>query len=99
MNNAKHTPAPWFLDDSNPRLIRFYYPLKLRPPADNKGTLAEVWGSPEEVVANGRLMAAAPDLLEACMEVVASFDRIEFLNRANIDKCRDAIRKATGGNE
>jgi hypothetical protein len=43
-------------------------------------------------LANARLIAAAPDLLDACRAVLAD----GFLDRPSLNKCRAAIAKADG---
>lgn len=63
---AEHTPSPWFVDYDTGG-----YP-QVRPQAEPGYTIATVitcinmpW---EEVQANCRLIAAAPDLLQACKD-------------------------------
>ena len=50
----------------------------------------------EESEANARLIAAAPELLEAAMAFIAPFDGIEVVQDSDIAKARAAIAKATG---
>jgi hypothetical protein len=45
---------------------------------------------------NAVLIAAAPDLLEACEEMLAAIDRECGVNPSNFPKARAAIRKAKG---
>ena len=99
-----HTPGPWF-HDCNGSIWR-------RNPDElyqNGGTVAgdrplatvsKGWhhegavGYPVE--ANARLIAAAPELLEAAMAFVAPFDGIEVVKGSVIAKARSAIAKARG---
>lgn len=46
---------------------------------------------------NAKLMAAAPELLEACNQVMYSYKKDGQLLNFNIDIIRVAINKATGG--
>ena len=57
MTNAttlQHTPAPWHVDDEHGSLV-----------IRNGGLIADV--GPAHKEANAKLLAASPDLLEACM--------------------------------
>ena len=86
-----HTKGPWRLsfdpetgafaiEDDNRSAI-----LCSRPP----------WGHrSDESIANARLMAAAPDLMEACLEVHKCGNGGAKLSRAASDKVRAAIAKA-----
>jgi hypothetical protein len=82
-----HTPGPWRVETE-----RAYIQIV---PADNV-SICELWrrGNPELEMANARLIAAAPKMLEILLEL----QDIVFLTRNNelhtlIDK---AITKATG---
>lgn len=62
-----------------------------------------IWDTNERKEADARLIAAAPELLEAARFVVKYADsepdggqRVE-MHRANVERCRAAIAKATGG--
>lgn len=100
--NTKHTPGPWKAEGWKGIVVN-----------DSNGhTLALAPGcsySIEEMAANARLIAAAPDLLEALQNVIASTalpsawsDDISEAQwqRQRLDECRDfaraAIAKATG---
>jgi hypothetical protein len=88
----KHTPGPWKI---TPRLTsKEVYSLDIY--CDNK-TLAEVKGKHYQIDnnicdANAKLIAAAPELLEACIEAEkhhqGGHSEIGF-------KLREAIKKAT----
>lgn len=80
MMENKHTPGPW-------RAGQGGFADKVLDTADMPGVVAEVWyfgRTAEERRANTRLIAAAPDLLEACKAVVA----------AHIADYRDLAREA-----
>lgn len=101
MRKRKHTPGPWT-------------PIVKPPAsrADNGlRALAQVWGGwivavPKRLVgrlthdaeANARLIAAAPELLDAVQLFVTWEDWIDDPDwRALVEYARSAIAKATGG--
>lgn len=92
-----HTPGPW-------RLEEFFKDIAIQAGPTKLGDLLEVAQlplqhsnfSPEQVGANARLIAAAPDLLEACIAVVKAGMIGRDVALAQ-DKARKAIVKATGG--
>jgi hypothetical protein len=71
MSGYTHTPGPWFLDPERPFVVQAPdatdYPWKV---AD----VASDCGSGDQPIANARLVAAAPDLLEALQEIIAGAD-------------------------
>ena len=90
----KHTPGPWF---SSENLNLF---------AETGEHLADLDTSTEElpseqIYANARLIAAAPDLLAALVEMIvlyadhAQYDDEEGHETAGINAARTAIAKAT----
>ena len=102
MSAAKHTPGPWVVND-------LYAETEIRGP-QNSGAMICVmspWGiaadEPDPQRANARLIAAAPDLLEALREYDAAFTEFDPDSRdsrhrmrlATI-KARAAIARATG---
>jgi hypothetical protein len=103
----KHTLGPWHVvidDDGNP--------LSGRPgvfASDEldcgivhwDGFIQPYWRSArgdKEIHANARLIAAAPELLEALEAIVATWDgpKYNHFMRGNIDRARAAIAKAKG---
>jgi hypothetical protein len=84
---TQHTPGPWHFDgqefndvrEADGELVAVALHLRTRKP---ERSLAEA-------EANARLMAAAPDLLEACKAALSDYEPY-------IEKCRAAIAKATG---
>lgn len=90
----KHTPAPWLIAESDKS---FVYAL-------NKKGINQFWvhvsGNPvlthefeEELVANARLIAAAPDLLYAIESIVEMNPELPM---GVIEAAQEAIAKATG---
>jgi len=93
MSESKHTPGPWFT--TRPHLTT-YVEARLRP-----GVLQEVASCgpteiPEQSEANARLIAAAPELLQACTEVITAIDGRVHSSAAlaAIDRCKEALTKA-----
>lgn len=108
-----HTPGPWRLDNNiaygwktNP------FSITVRKRGVHSTTVANIPAkqtiSRDEAEANARLIAAAPDLLEALVELSKSFigtygndtrsDNEIDLHREFWEKrAREAIAKATGG--
>ena len=99
----KHTPGPWTVyDDSNDGKTN-----RIEIAARGK-TVARIYQSvPEEDLPNARLIAAAPDLLEALVELSESFvdtyfddprsdEEIDGHQEFWENKARAAIAKATG---
>jgi len=65
MNESKHTPGPWQVTDEDVRGNDIYYRIE----AEGFGMVALVDATPvddDSLRANARLIAAAPDLLDAC---------------------------------
>lgn len=88
--SAKHTRGPWEVRENSDSDVFIMAGDDL---------IAEVEGNwPEPSRANGRLIAAAPDLLEACEAVLsdttAEGSPEKFL--ADRARCRAAIAKARG---
>jgi hypothetical protein len=101
MSAAKHTPGPWKAV-RNASFWEVVTPLPgqtLDQANEYSPSLAYVWGEGEEQAeANARLIAAAPELLEALKEIVGFWDSIvpgECVNDMHV-KARAAIAKATG---
>jgi hypothetical protein len=99
--NAKHTPGPWVViprGESSGKSVATIEPKPESMETTNYWTVADVNGLRAEWEANLRLIAAAPELLEALQGVVAFWDSItmeDSVNDLHI-KARAAIVKATG---
>jgi len=91
----KHTPGPWRIDP-----IKAHANGNRRIMAEQCTTVAVV---PEHLAADARLIAAAPDLLEALQEVCARLlyrgvsTNAGRPDRTALEIARAAIAKATGG--
>jgi hypothetical protein len=93
--NTEHTPGPWTLEISD-------VPQTNKPfcgicGADGAGIVYATLRAPGELIANARLIAAAPDLLAALVELLNSALDLGLgdLSRA-ATKAANAIAKATG---
>jgi hypothetical protein len=91
-----HTPGPWDYDmeyivapDPGGRHPDIY--IAEIAHSDDEGRIA----SPRQQDANRRLIAAAPELLEALQHLLAVLDTDEQPGKANLYPARDAIAKAT----
>jgi len=103
---SKHTPGPWrFLEaDDHNRDDNSCRPITICGPADDD--LANVYSSDdstvsisrEETVANARLIAAAPNLLEAAKDALSGWRYIRSqhgdLSGVGWDRVEDALRAA-----
>jgi hypothetical protein len=95
MSNAKHTPGPWEIgpdfDNDGTREVPIGHRLK----SGFVLTVAVALGGLKGQQENARLIAAAPELLEALRDTL---DALECWTGSDsrIDKARAAIFKATG---
>lgn len=103
-----HTPGPWFVGAQNDAL----FVVAGRAPATNNDhpwhdaprvAVAKVFRATENDClpvnpdANGRLMAAAPELLEALVDLLAATREIGYVHYGPMRAKADAaITKATG---
>jgi hypothetical protein len=102
-----HTPGPWKIFDGwgssrfSPVIVDSI------PDVDGKcvaNCICHVASSNDVAEANAHLIAAAPDLLEACEAALECMPSLEVRNwppgfelkKSAIKKCREAIRKAKG---
>ena len=104
MSSDKHTPGPWKVGKN----FGADYEVRITTVEDEKLIFigsSRTSGSWEEIGANARLMAAAPDLLGALKDLInfdvkghALIDRLQFSNggRDLSAKILGAIAKAEG---
>lgn len=78
MNKSKHTPSPWIIENNDI--------------LGASGGIAHVASIFCDHAANARLIAAAPDLLEACKMMVDDYDSNE--DSESITYAKLAISKA-----
>lgn len=87
-----HTPGPWAFHAPLPTQGIKHFIVH-----EKFGDIAEVylWDATEASEANARLIAAAPDLLEACQKLIEAIEG-EYLDKYAVSPIRDAITLATG---
>lgn len=100
MSEARHTPGPWQNQEMlsgttsahGSRVVSFITtgPENVADVCDSRGI------SEEEARANARLIAAAPELLEALAKLIGCIDHGSDDPTATLDAARAAIAKATG---
>ena len=95
MEQTQHTPGPWvFTPEVNMAGMRY---VRQAPEANGSNEICRVEGWRDGIgEANARLIAAAPELLEALQKLVRAIDRMPS-NPADglADEARAAIAKAT----
>ena len=90
--NAKHTPGPWVVRESSCGSVGTDSILTALAFGDDPDCKAD-----DRMVANARLIAAAPELLEALKAICDEQDANEgYATPATYDAARAAIAKATG---
>ena len=95
---TKHTPGPWFMETWSKFNGEQVTQVSAFSEYGNRTMQAIVNSGNSE--ANARLIAAAPDLLEALKEIVSAADGDGWNQLdAGLRKARAAIAKATGVKE
>ena len=93
---SKHTPGPWAHINPDGYTVRHPQVYSDTGPVCNATWLGD--GRINELRANARLIAAAPEMLVALQEIVAAADGDGWSQLdATLAKARAAIAKATGG--
>ena len=96
---SKHTPGPWLIAESvvSRHAVTNMRRIRSKNEGLEHGAVCDVYGIQDgsEASANARLIAAAPDLLEALQGIVSADDAHE-LTQKHIESARAAIAKATG---
>lgn len=82
---AKHTSGPWMIRAERYRFIHVYAHV---------GGIAHLDTIDAEGAANARLIAAAPDMLEALKEAAHFIEKENFAIGWNLDRLREVIAKA-----
>jgi hypothetical protein len=106
---SKHTPGPWSMTQADWELGLIAYVPGLRPAAGGaRGVQYNIVASKkvgsvttDNSEADAALIAAAPDLLEACKALLdcpdTNLDELDPITVAAIDTAIAAIAKAEGG--
>lgn len=99
MSEMKHTPGPWTPEFGEA------YRVRAQQDGGQVAIMMNLKGrhglagrrNGDEVAANARLMAAAPELMDA-LKALLNYDNLGAYERADVrQKARAAIAKATGG--
>jgi len=108
MSEQKHTPGPWIIDNQEafilaPKGSNIEYIASLGDPINDFGNAWDDACMTDEVVANARLIAAAPELLaalEAAREFIADGMAMGFVGMPEdenvLEVIENAIRRAKG---
>jgi hypothetical protein len=90
----RFTPGPW-------RIYETPFHVKIVGPEKDPNEHAAVClvGDRSPVMTNARLIAAAPEMLEALRLAVEFIESQELNGWIYLSDCKAAIRKATGGEE
>lgn len=100
MNEAKHTPSPWWVDYFGNGDVRVVVdPVKGMPPpiCDGRTFVCKLYQHDERGIdakANARLIAAAPELLAILSAIIDLNPQLPMGYR---EEAEAAIAKATGG--
>jgi len=105
MSEIKHTPGPWGISSESPKIVKQYDFLgetNVIVGSSSGYTGSAFFPTDDEAVHNARLIAAAPEMLEALKEAI---ETIKFLSTRDNSwgeqiVCEDLqaiVAKATGG--
>lgn len=86
----KHTPAPWVCLEGDKRVYSSAGVICQRFTGATAQPANKNWR------ANSKLIAAAPELLDALEELLAATQHLDQCHQATADKARVAIAKAKG---
>lgn len=93
---SKHTPGPWAFNEAERKILATNVWIAKTPTL----TAAASPSVCEEVNANNRLIAAAPELLAAAKILVEHIDSVEIDHSfAGLGTLRDVIKKAEGNSK
>ena len=92
MSGFKGTPGPWFVEDN--QTIFPAVQVAGFEDSGNRHLQVVIYSNSQEE--DARLIAAAPELLEALVALTANYADVEPGGSKNVDKARAAIAKATG---
>lgn len=95
---TQHTPGPWYIEDD------FIEPNQRKISCQGLGLALTFGDTEEEAQANAALVSAAPELLEACLQLIDLFDNRDAVltfpgvsdNANALTNMRVAIAKARG---
>jgi len=106
---SAHTPGPWIVGTLTGHNANIVYGPPSSPDDYSEDSICSVYGLPmhtkiENVdpsrwstgLANARLIAAAPELLESLQRILAQLDKTGAIKVIAVDSALRAIAKATG---
>lgn len=103
MKEFKGTPGPWVVDGAG---VGAEFNIDSADGGTSVGITSQIFRDKDHEIriANANLIAAAPDLLEALMDVLSEFESLidaawestEDHDKERINKARSAIAKALG---
>lgn len=100
---SQHTPGPWVVREFPTAIYgqTAYWVLDSIPDVDGKvvaNAICQATGTNRHEVGNARLIAAAPDLLQACLAMLGTWGgQDEDVIIAARDMAKAAVEKAIGG--
>jgi hypothetical protein len=92
---SKHTPGPWRASNATVYAPNQNAPRQMIPIKIESGWLDGAWESDDEAHANARLIAAAPEMLEA-LELIDGYDGDAIPVSQVRETVRAALAKARG---
>lgn len=96
---VKHTLGPWSIGERKTfKTATGYDNQEVTIDGRHTTTLASVWGDDEDTEFNAKLIAAAPELLEALIDLLYHVEDIpgnEYFDEKIFSNARKAINKAT----
>ena len=92
---SKHTPGPWFVPAPTYRTL--YVEARIGNMMLQEVASCGPTADPAQQAANARLIAAAPELLEALADCVAHMHWTQPQGETALKKAKAVIAKATGG--
>ena len=96
MSEVKHTPGPWFAGVlAGPEMEETISIGPMEKEVHYEDCLCEVWHGNYDAEANAKLIAAAPELLEALEELVESA-KCAGWHPSHIEQAKEVIAKAKG---
>ena len=92
---TEHTPGPWMVTPDHDEGIGWRHVSSF---PEGFGDIATTWSGKhgDASEANARLIAAAPDMLDALEELVDTLDSRGVIDSFTTQSARAAIAKATG---
>jgi hypothetical protein len=93
--SAKHTPAPWNYQGGDNASVEINIGMTTANVDRSDKNTGEYVISRDEMEANAKLIAAAPELLEALVAMVEVFEPLANENNIRIDNVKRIVKKAT----